>query len=76
MRQEAREKQAQTEREAKELDGCTFEPQLFSKKRHTASHSEAGGNFEEFLREQQKFAEKTKRNLTDQQQKQEETKQK
>lgn len=32
-RQEAREREAKAEREAKELEGCTFAPQLMTKRR-------------------------------------------
>ena len=33
MKQEMREREAKAEREAKELEGCTFAPQIFTKKR-------------------------------------------
>ena len=33
INQEMREREAQAEREAKELDGCTFAPQLMTKKK-------------------------------------------
>ena len=33
LRQEAREREALAQREAKELEGCTFAPQLMTKKR-------------------------------------------
>ena len=33
MKQEMREREAKAEREAKELEGCTFAPQIFTKKK-------------------------------------------
>ena len=56
LKQEARERQAQLEREAKELEGCTFAPKTKKSRRGVQADSPAR-DLNKFLLDQQRFEE-------------------
>ena len=54
-RQEAREREARAQREAKELEGCTFKPQLTTRKRKKFNMppTPQGGQTQSFMNQEQ-----------------------